>query len=257
MENEEKKGKKINLDTKTIAQAILVAAVIIAGAIMFNQTKPSGTTWIKPEESSIAITELAPISQEDRTLGNKDAKVAVIMYEDFQCPFCGAIKGENENNPAFKYLKQRDPSWTPFMPTLIEDYVNKGTILLVYRDYPFLGQESYQASEAARCAEDQGKFWEYHDYLYAHQEGENEGAFSIQNLKRFSKDLGLNESAFANCLDSGKYAQAVKDSRDEALGAGVSGTPKGFILKDGKVVNIIDGAVPLSTVKPMLDRALR
>jgi protein-disulfide isomerase len=69
--------------------------------------------------------------------------------------------------------------------------VKNGQVQYIYRDFAFLGTESEKASEAARCAADQGKFWQYHDYLFTHQNGENQGNFSSLNLKLFAKELGL------------------------------------------------------------------
>jgi protein-disulfide isomerase len=184
-----------------------------------------------------AVT-LAPVGPSDRIFGNPQAKVAVVMYEDFQCPFCEKFFTESETN-------------------IRNTYVQNGDVQLVYRDFAFLGPESNRAAEAARCAADQGKFWEYHDYLFTHQNGENEGNFADQYLKSFAKNLGLNTNDFDSCLDGGKYVQAVTDQTSEGSAAGVSGTPKGFILKDGQITDTIDGAEPFATVKAKIDAALK
>jgi protein-disulfide isomerase len=160
------------------------------------------------------------------------------MYEDFQCPWCGRFVSESEQ-------------------VVRDNYVKNGSVQFVFRDFAFLGPESEGAAEAARCAGDQGQFWQYHDYLFAHQGRENQGAFSADNLKSFAEILGLDKGAFAKCLDSGKYAQAVADSKTAGESAGVTGTPKGFILKNGKIVDTIDGYLPLSAVKQKLDNALK
>jgi protein-disulfide isomerase len=245
-----------NKDLKPIVSAIILAGVIIAGAILL---KGNGAPIPQnpANNNGVPIAALTPISAQDRTLGNPQAKVALVLYEDFQCPFCGAVNGVQSNAALIQSLKQHDPSWTPFMPGVLNDYVKNGTVLFVYRDYAFLGLESTRASEAADCANDQGKFWEYHDYLYAHQNGEDQGAFSDTNLKSFAATLGLNTTSFNQCLDSGKYAQAVADSKAEGDKAGVTGTPKGFILRDGKIVSTIDGAESWSTVQPKIDAALK
>ena len=112
------------------------------------------------------------ISSSDFTLGNPQAKVALVLYEDFQCPFCGRFFGDSEKS-------------------IRDTYVTNGSVQLVYRDFAFLGPESIKASEAARCAGDQGKFWQYHDYLFTHQNGENQGNFSSLNLKLFAKEMEL------------------------------------------------------------------
>ena len=171
------------------------------------------------------------------------------MYEDFQCPFCGDFVKKDEQ-------------------VIRNTYVANGTVQFVYRDYAFLGagakangsdavDESLEAAEAARCAGDQGQFWQYHDYLFAHQNGEDQGAFSIAHLESFAGTLGLNQTIFDQCLTSSKYQQAVLDSKAEGDAAGVTGTPKGFIMVDGKVVSTIDGDLPLAQVQAKLDAALK
>ncbi|MEK7539283.1 MAG: DsbA family protein [Patescibacteria group bacterium] len=240
-----------------IVGAILVVGVLIAGAILLKGSKSSETIAVPVNNNGVPITTLAPVGTADRTLGNPQAKVTLILYEDFQCPFCGAVSGLVSNTDAIKYLKEKvDPNWTPFMP-LINEHIKKGDVQFVYRDWAFLGPESIKSAEATRCAGDQGKFWEYHDYLYGHQNGENQGSFSDPNLKSFAKKLGLNSSSFDKCLDENKYAQAVADSKTEGTSAGVTGTPKGFILRDKKVVSTIDGAESFTIVKQKIESALK
>lgn len=237
----------------SLPMAIIVAGVLIAGALYFSLNK-STNNIIPANKNEIKATTIAPVGPKDNTLGSLKAKVIFVLYEDFQCPFCGAIAGRNEE--LIKALKQRDSSWEPFMPGVM-DYINKGDVLFVYRDWPFLGTESMRASEAARCAGDQGKFWDYHDYLYSHQKGENEGNFSDINLKSFAKILELNTTDFDKCFDENKYVQAITDSKTEGDNAGVQGTPKGFILRDGKILSTVDGAESFSTVKQKIENALK
>jgi len=262
-QNEVKEVEKIIIENSdknklSIPMAIIVAGILIAGAIYFSSIASKNTST---SNNGLAITSLTPVSKEDRTIGNQKAKVTIIMYEDFQCPFCGAVTGLELNSPAMQpviqYLKEKDPSWTPYVPEIMNNYVKNGDVLLVYRDFTFLGTESTKSAEAARCAGDQDKFWEYHDYLYSHQNGENKGGFSDINLKSFAKNINLETTSFDKCLDESKYAQAVVDSKEEGVNAGVTGTPKGFILKDDKVVNTIDGAESLTTVKQKIEAALK
>lgn len=98
-----------------------------------------------------------------------------------------------------------------------------------YFNIAFLGDESQWAAEAAECAGDQNAFWQYHDYLFTHQNGENQGAFSKDNLKGFAATMGLDTAAFGTCLDSGKYTQLVKEQTTIAQQIGVSSTPT-FVL---------------------------
>lgn len=249
-----------NKNQNGIISAIIVAGFLIAGAILLRGAKPTLNTTNPSDVIPVVTTTLTPVNDADRTIGNKKAKVTIIMYEDFQCPYCGAISGLlAENSPVIQSLKQRDPNWTPFMPEIMDNYVKNGDVLFVYRDYPlsFLGIESIRSAEAARCAGDQNKFWEYHDYLFAHQNGEGQGAFSDPNLKSFAKILNLNTTTFDQCLDQNKYSQVVLDSRTEGSTAGVTGTPKGFIVRDGKIISTIDGAESLNSVKTKIENGLK
>jgi len=148
----------------------------IDGAEPMEMVKQKIDTAIAGKSKEIGNIKLAPISDSDFVIANEDSSVAneaiIIEYADFQCPFCG------------KFFKETEE-------TLIKDYVDAGKVRFVYRDFAFLGKESLKAAEAARCAGDQGKFWEYHDYLYNHQNGENQGAFSNLYLKSFAGELKL------------------------------------------------------------------
>ncbi|MBP6883753.1 MAG: DsbA family protein [Candidatus Pacebacteria bacterium] len=217
-----------------IAGAIIIAGILIAGAILLK----GNTTTVAPQLGENVAATIAPVTEKDQRLGNPNAKVTLVLYEDFQCPFCAKFAKESEE-------------------LIRNTYVADGRVQFVYRDLAFLGPESQRAAEASRCAADQGKFWEYHDYIFTHQNGENQGALSDTNLKSFAVKIGLNTSTFNQCMDTEKYAQTIKDDTAAAGAAGVRGTPKGFILKNGKVVDTIDGAIPVASVTAKLDAALK
>ena len=120
-------------------------------------------------------------------------------------------------------------------PQLIKEYVNTGKVRYVFKYYPFLGDESYYAAEAAECASDQGKFWEYHDLLFSRWQGEGVGTFLPDPLKAYAAELSLDTQAFAACLDSRRHeATALADKRDGAQ-AGVKYTPTLFL--NGQVIS--------------------
>ena len=248
-----------NKNKLNIGLAIIVAGIIIGGAILLKGGKTPAAPAPVKTGTEAAGQAMKPVSTDDFVQGNTNAKVVLVEYADYQCPFCGAVFGLQPDADVVQYLKQKDPTWTPFMPEVTKDYITTGKIEFVYRDYPFLGPESEKAAEATRCANDQGKYWEYHNYLFGHQNGENKGGFADKNLKTFATTLGLNADQFNSCLDSGKYTQVIADSKTDGDNAGVgsSGTPKGFILKDGKIVGTIDGAEPFISVKAKLDAALQ
>jgi protein-disulfide isomerase len=171
------------------------------------------------------------ITQSGHARGQASAPVTIEEWADFQCPACGQFA-------------------RIVAPTLLSTYVAKGQVALVFHHMAFLGQESSWAAEAAECAGEQGKFFEYHDKLFSSQAGENRGAFSKDNLKRFGTDIGLAPS-FAACVDSGKYAQAVRDDTKLGEGRGVTATPTLFV--NGRK---IEGVPSFDQLKAIIDPLL-
>ena len=237
-----------NENKLSIPVAIIVVGVLIAGAILLSGNRTPGPVNIPVDNNSGTVANsLAPVGKDDRVLGNSNAKLALIMYEDFQCPYCGAISGFMPNNaPLMLALRGQDPNWTPFTPEIINNYVKNGDVLFVYRDFAFLGSESTRAAEAARCAEDQGKFWEYHDLIFEKQAG-----LSITSLKQWAGELGLNENDFNKCLDSGKYTNEVNKDASDAQRAGGQGTPY-FIVGNQPV----SGAQPFAAFQAAIESQL-
>lgn len=146
-------------------------------------------------------------------LGNADAKVILIVYGDYQCPFCRNFFKEVE-------------------PQIWNEYISIGKVKIVWKDFAFLGGESNWAAEAARCGNDQGKFWQYQKELFDHQIGENQGSFTKGKLKSFARELGLDQKEFNDCLDGGKYARSVKNDTATGRRDGVNGTPYTIITRD-------------------------
>ena len=124
----------------------------------------------------------------------------------------------------------------------MQRYVNDGTLRLEWRDFPYLGQESRRAAVAASAAQEQGKFWEYHDILFENQKGENNGAFSDENLVAFAEEAGLDVARFEAALESGEYEEVVAKNFREAQEAGIQGTPS-FTINGQPLV----GAQPVET----------
>lgn len=253
--------KKENVSTNKINYLLVGLLVIAAFALgsLYTRVKtlekgtasgtqqvaiPTGTQPTIPAKVDIKVTD------DDPSMGPKNAKVTVVEFADFQCPFCAAFSGLDPK--MVQSMQGRDPSWQPAALNIIKDYVKTNKVRLVWKDYPFLGQESFIAAQAARCAQDQGKFWEYHDYLFSHQNGENQGAFSKENLKKFAAVLGLKTADFNNCLDNAKYEKKVQDAVTFGQSVGVSGTPATFV--NGKMVS---GAASYTQFKPMIDAGLK
>jgi protein-disulfide isomerase len=131
-------------------------------------------------------------------------------------------------------------------------YVKTGQVRIVSKNLPVHGEQAEQAAEAALCAADQGKYWEYHDKLMESLYVGNRGTVAQDSLKKLAADLGLNTATFMSCLDGGKYTQRVKDEAAEARKLGVTGTPT-FFVNDAKLV----GAQPFEAFKTAIENALR
>ncbi|MDP3741914.1 MAG: DsbA family protein [Candidatus Micrarchaeota archaeon] len=180
-----------------------------------------------PNTLSFASIDVAPVGVSDRPIrGSADAKVTIVEFSDFQCPYC-----------------QRA---VPIMDSALSE--QSGKVNLVYRHYNAAGHPlADKAGEAFECAVDQGKTWEYHDKLF-----EVTPALEVTQLKQYAVDLGLSAATFNTCLDSGAKAAAYQADRQLAGQYGVSGTP-GFMLIGGDA-DRIDKA-PLAQFKDLLTQS--
>ena len=158
--------------------------------------------------------------------GSEKARVTIVKFEDFHCPFC----------------KQAQPT----LNELLSRY--NGQVRLVHKDLPLesLHPQARQAAEAARCAYEQGKFWEYHDTLYA-----NSPKASADDLKSYGKEVGLNVDSFDRCFASGKYKAVVQKDLNEGAQLGLTGTPTFFI--NGREIS---GNLPLKAFEAIIDEEL-
>lgn len=132
---------------------------------------------------------------------------------------------------------------------LAPNYIDTGKAKVVFKQFAFIGQESIDAAEASECANEQGQFWPYADYLLTHQAGENAGAFKVDNLKVFgTKIAGIDSAKFNSCVDSRKYKDAVQQETDEGRRRGVSATPT-FFVNNQK----IEGLLPATQFGQLID----
>lgn len=243
-ETTQKVTEKIkSLTVNQILYVLLLASFFVMGYLLARVQALEGAFGapVQKNTQAAAVAPTVPTPSAGKVkvangdfpaLGDKNAKVTVIEFADFQCPYCEQFYSQVE-----KQLKQ--------------DYVDTGKVQFYFRNFAFLGQESTWAGEAAYCANEQDAFWKFHDYLYSHQGQENTGAFSKDNLKKFAADLGLNTNQFNNCLDTDKYQAQL--NKDTAAGrtAGVSGTPTVFI--NGQM---LVGAQPYTSYKTVIDQDL-
>ncbi len=190
-----------------------------------GQTQPPAAAE-QPEE---IVPEIVQVSSDDDPFqGPQEAKVTVIEFSDFLCPFCAVSAGFRPDLQ--EQMKQRDPSWEAAVPKIIEKYIGAGQVKFVFRDAPFHGVPAVKAAEAAQCAQDQGKYWEMHDLLFAKQDSFPEKEEEIiPFLKGLVQEIGIDGEQLAQCLTEGKYAAEVAKDLEEAKNIGVNGTPSYFV----------------------------
>lgn len=196
--------------------AVIVIALLLIGIsfiVLRQQSNIADTTLGVPTDVSL-----------DKSIGSENAPVVVVEYGDYQCPACGRFASTEK-------------------PKLVKEFVNTGQVRFVFRSFQFIGEESFWAAEAAECANEQGKYWEFYDKLYSSQAGENAGAFRKENLEGFAVDLGLQTEQFNQCLASGKYTDKVKAETLEAQNLGLRGTPSlivnGLLVDGGSQYEIL------------------
>lgn len=162
---------------------------------------------------------------DDPYRGNKNAKVTIIEFTDYQCPFCGRAR--------------------PTVNQIIDTYGDK--VHYVLRDFPLnFHPYAQKAAEAAECAGDQDKYWEYSKVLWANQK-----ALDIPDLKKYAKELNLDTAKFDKCLDTGQFTAEVNKDIADGSKAGVTGTPSFFI--NGQ---LLTGARPFEQFKEVIDLEL-
>jgi protein-disulfide isomerase len=137
-------------------------------------------------------------------------------------------------------------------PELYEKYVKDGTLRLEWKDFPYQGRESLDAALAARAAQAQGKFWEYHDLIYANQSSGNSGGYTEESLTALAEEAGLDVDKFRKDLESARHEAVVQADFEEGQGLGISGTPTFFI--NGRV---LVGLQPLATFEEAIEEAER
>ena len=115
----------------------------------------------------------------------------------------------------------------------------------------FIGPESQASAEAAYCAGNQGRFWDYHDLLFENQAGENQGAFSRKNLLKFAETIQLDLNQFSDCLNNGKYTEQVNQDQMDAQSSGIQGTPS-FLING----TLVEGAQPYQIISSVIDAEL-
>jgi len=221
-----------------IISGIAVALIVGVGftsyyaqVVEIQDLRDKSIAMKKADRDILNLDHVSPV------LGSADAQITIVEFGDYQCEAC-----------YHWFHNTRD--------TLIDNYIETGKAKLIFVDLPFIGQDSRIAAQASYCAEDQGKYWEYHEILYIFQEGENSGWADRDRLNSFAFSLDMNMDEFNDCMDYSKYAKRVQANYDEAVKNGVQGTPTFIIISQDGTIEKFAGAQPYSvfaaTIEPML-----
>lgn len=202
-----------------------------------GNNQPTVPTGNQPDPNNPTVGTVKPVSKDDHIRGNSNAKVVLIEYSDYECPFCKRFH--------------------PTMEQVMKEYGNK--VAWVYRHFPLsFHQNAQKQAEASECAASLGgndAFWKYTDALYERTTSNGTG-FALDKLVPLAKELGLNEAKFKECLDSGKFTEKVNKDLAEGQAAGITGTPGTIIMVDGKATSIVPGALPFESLKQSIDAVL-
>jgi len=252
----DKQNKKSTSTGMIIALVAVVAvAAFFAGSYFSNfdsdiVTQSELDEAISKLESKIQSVQQAPslppqpvrISQDnDPIRGDPNAPITIIEFSDFQCPFCARFHVET-------------------LPSLLEEYIDVGKVNLVYRDFPIqsIHPNALPAAVAAECANEQGKYWEYHDTLFEKQNGWSrlDSNAVISTFSQYATDVGLEQQQFDSCLGSGKYLQEVQGDLSDGRDYDITGTPGFFIGNDEIGFVKINGAQPFESFQKVIDAQL-
>jgi protein-disulfide isomerase len=216
--------------------AAVLIGVLIIGFMVFTKPAAPSVAEVMPPDSEIPFEAII----DGRTIGSADAKVTVDIWSDFQCPACMNFA-------------------TTIEPPTISTYVMTGKVRFVYHDAAFQGQkshstydESVEAAAAARCAADQGLFWQMHNWLFANWNGENQGAFGADRLRAIATGAGLDGAQYDACMAVGDKQAAAQTETQAAVSANINQTPT--IVVNGQT--IVGSPRNFATFAMVLDQAL-
>jgi len=246
--------KAVEKKDRFLPISILIAAILIGGALVFSSLYHGGGTGAAvtppapaignqggaPAPSATTTAAIMQLGTRDAILGSANAPVTIVEYGDYQCPYCAQFFAQTE-------------------PSIISNYVNSGKVRMVFRNFAFLGAESTAAAEAAECAEDQNKLWAYHDALYGAKVGdeqkggtEDDGFYNRALFLKLAGNVGLDIPTFTSCIDSNKYATQVAKEQAAASAAGVGSTPT-FYVNGTQIL----GAEPYASFQAAIESALQ
>ena len=187
----------------------------------------------EPEKNITNLTSSKLIENGSPVLGESNAPITILEWGDYQCTYC------------YKFHQNT-------LNTINDDFIKTGKVKLVFKDFPLNGPDSILAAKASFCANDQEKYWQYHNELYKNWGGERTGWITRESLDRFASTVGLNLQEFNTCLDEHKYQNKVNGLYDFGQEIGIDATPSFLVFNDEKIIKI-RGNQPLEVFLKTID----
>lgn len=258
----QEKSSNDQINKKSTSPGLIIVLVVAVGIASFFAgtyfanlnsdviTKSDLDDAISKLESKIQRVQQAPSqapqpvkisADDDPVRGDPNAPITIIEFSDFQCPFCARFH-------------------TQTFPLILKEYIDEGKVNLVYRDFPIqsIHPNALPAAVAAECANEQGKYWEYHDMLFEKQNGWSrlDSNSVISTFSQYANEVGLKSEQFVSCLESGKYLEEVQKDLSDGRDYDVTGTPGFFIGNDEIGFVKLSGAQPFESFKKVIDEQL-
>ena len=186
------------------------------------------------ETESNLLTSTKLIEGGSPIMGNSNAPITILEWGDYQCTFC------------YKFHQNT-------LDAINEDFIKTGKVKLIFKDFPLNGPDSLLAAEASYCAQDQEKYWQYHDELYSNWGGERTGWITRESLDEFGNAVNLNLDEFNTCLDEHKYQSKVISLNEFGKEVGIDATPSFLVFNDEKIIKI-RGNQPLEVFLKTFDK---
>ena len=171
------------------------------------------------ETESNLLTSVKLIEGGSPIMGDSNAPITILEWGDYQCTFC------------YKFHQNT-------LDVINEDFIKTGKVKLIFKDFPLNGPDSFLAAEASYCAQDQKKYWQYHDELYKNWGGERTGWITRESLDEFGNAVNLNLDDFNTCLDEHKYQAKVISLYEFGKEVGIDATPSFLVFNDEKIIKI-------------------
>jgi len=217
--------------------ALVVVSIFFGMSISNNQQELviEDVQIQEPKTESIELSIFTGNSSP--ILGDPNAPITLVEFGDYQCFFCNRHFQETEAK-------------------LVENYINTGKVKMIFKDFTIIGPDSTSAAHATHCANDQGKFWDYHHILYTNWGGENNGWASSEHLLEFAQEINLDTEQFTQCMLAKSHEAIIDASNQDARTLGLGGTPGFFIIGPNSDVTKLGGAQPYEVFERIFEEEL-